>query len=82
MRMTRRRYLEKSTTSPGPSDSPATPLPAPRACNGNAFFGRVLHASGHIGGRSRTHHAQRPDFIDAAVAGEELAEEVVAPHVA
>ena len=49
---------------------------------GDAFFGRVLHASRNIGGRSRTHHAQRPDFINAAVAGEELAEEVVAPHVA
>ena len=48
----------------------------------DAFFGRVLHARGNVGGRSRTHDAQRPDFIDAPVAGEELAEKVVAPHVA
>ncbi len=31
LRTMRRRYLEKSITSPAPSDSPAMPLPAPRA---------------------------------------------------
>ena len=33
----RRMCLEKSSTSPGPSDSPATPLPAPRAWTGMCF---------------------------------------------
>ena len=37
IRMTRRRYFEKLTTSPGPSDSPAMPLPAPRACSEMRF---------------------------------------------
>ena len=48
----------------------------------NALFRRILHAGGDIGRRSRPDHAQRPNFIDASVAGEELAEKVVAPHVA
>ena len=33
----RRRYLEKSTTSPGPSDWPAMAVPAPRAWMGICF---------------------------------------------
>ena len=82
MRITRRRWAEKSRTSPGPSDSPATPVPAPRAWIGNALLGRVLHAGRHVGRRARPDDRQRLDLVDARVAGEKLEKDVVAAHLA
>ena len=48
----------------------------------DVIVGGILHAGRDVGRGPRTHHAQRPDFVDAAVAGEELAKQVVAAHVA
>ncbi len=82
MRITRRRWAEKSRTSPGPSDSPATPVPAPRAWMGRRFSAAYCtQAATSAVERGRT-TAQRLDLVDARVAGEKLKKDVVAAHLA
>ena len=50
--------------------------------DGNSLFGGVADDGGDVGGIARPHHAQRLDLIDAGVAGVQLNEQIVAPHVA
>ena len=78
----RRKYREKSTTSPRPSDSPARPVPAPRAMDRQVILGRVANDRDHVVDRSRPHDAQRPQLVDAGVARVELRENVIAADVA
>ena len=58
------------------------PLPAPRACSEIRFSAAYCTQAATSAVDARPHHAQRPDLVDAAVAGEELAEQIVAAHIA
>ena len=68
----------KSSTRPGPSDSPARPVPAPRAWIGMRLLGGIPHGGLHVGQPARPHDAQRPHLIDAGVGGVHLRERIVA----
>src|SRR5271163_855124 len=70
-RTMRRKWLEKSSTKPGPSDSPARPAGVDRQVLG----GRILHTGHDVCDRPRSHDAQRLDLIDAGVARVELQKE-------
>ena len=46
------------------------------------MFGRVLHAGDDVGDAARAHDPQRPDLVDAGIAGVHLHENVVAADFA
>jgi hypothetical protein len=50
--------------------------------DGDLVFRRVLDRGGDVGGRAGEDHAERPDLIEAGVAGVKLQEDVIAADVA
>ena len=72
---------EKSSTKPGPSDSPANPVPAPRACRGISFSEAYWTQATTSADTSWSHYAQRTDLVDARVRGVHLYKHVVTTDV-